>query len=363
MTLITITAPNSGPIATRQGDLVIPGTEVAFGGFATLLGLPPADPVENASLSPRDLYLFAMTDSGLQLARVGLNDLHNFAKYTYYDPQSLNFSDIRPGLNVSDATQIYLPGTFSSGSIFYSPYFCTFIMIYFNKMVDSTFYIRYLDLDHPLGSDATWVRGGKIGKGIQAEDAEALARYAWSVEQKLYVSPPGKGGFNYAGTAHPEFFNRQYFAQSLYPDGTSSQQRQNAWYGSKIISEADARTDGKHLMLSWTSQLQGGKDAGIYQIQLAKVEFDDIPTKPGVSPSSSGITSPWRTPAVSTASSTYSGKPYQPTSTAEPMIPKNHGQALGSFLRYDEHKSVNFWLVTSELGFLVGVIGAAAVLF
>ena len=43
MTLITITAPDSGPIATRQGDLIIPGTEVAFGGFSPLLGFKSTD--------------------------------------------------------------------------------------------------------------------------------------------------------------------------------------------------------------------------------------------------------------------------------------------------------------------------------
>ena len=36
MTLITITAPDGGPVPVRQGDLIIPGTEVAFGGFSTL---------------------------------------------------------------------------------------------------------------------------------------------------------------------------------------------------------------------------------------------------------------------------------------------------------------------------------------
>ena len=154
-------------------------------------------------------------------------------------------------------------------------------MVYFNKHVDSTFYIRYLDLNQPLRqNDTTWLKEGKSGEGIQAEDVEALIKYSWSPEQTLYVSPTGPGGFNYAGTSHPEYFNRQYFAPSLYPTGTRPENRKNAWYGTYLVSEEKANGDGRYLMLSWTSQLHGGFDSGIYQIQLAMVEFDDIPGIP-----------------------------------------------------------------------------------
>lgn len=274
MTLITITAPPSGPIATRQGNLVIPGTEVAYGGFSTLLGSRRTDDAGLAN--DRDAYLLAMTRAGLQLARVGLNDLNTFDKYEFFNRQTRTFSTNPPRLDLSDSAQIYLPGTFSCGSVFYSPHFNTFLMIYFNKMADSTFYIRYLNLEDPLAEDEVWTKGGKNGDGIDPEDAEALVRYEFSPEQKLYASPPGKGGFNYAGIAHPEYFNRKYFGDSLYSDRVAESDRRNAWYGSDVVPEGDDEADGKHLLLSWTSQKE---ESGKYEVQLAKVEFDDLPTK------------------------------------------------------------------------------------
>lgn len=253
MTLITITAPSSGPIAVRQGDLIIPGTEVAFGGFSTLLGFKGTDAATDPDKGDRDVYLLGMTNAGLQLARVGVDDLTDFAKYTFWDPQGQNFSPSPPNPDLIDNARIYLPGTFSSGSVFYSPYFQTFIMVYFNKLVDSTFYIRYLQLNGPLAKDATWSAGGKNGNGIEAEDVESLVRYSWSAEQKLYTSLPRPGGFNYAGMAHPEFFNTHYFPRSLYPDHTLKNQRTNDWFGP--IPQSSAGGDGRNLLLSWTEQV------------------------------------------------------------------------------------------------------------
>ena len=287
MTLITISAPASGPVATRQGDLIIPGTEVAFGGFSTLLGFKSTDATMDEDDGDRDVYSVGMTTAGLQLARAGINDLTNFAKYTFWNPQGHHFSGVPPMPTVNNTTQIYVPGSFSSGSIFYSPYFTTFIMIYFNKMVDSTFYIRYLALNEPIGQDTTWIAGGKNGKGIVAEDVEALVKYQWSNEQKLWESPTGKGGFNYAGNAHPEYFNTQYFPQSLYPQGIKSAQRRNPWYGGSLTAQKEAGPDGKNLLLSWTSQVTGGTDNGVYQIELATLAFDDIPPNPDTTSSPS----------------------------------------------------------------------------
>lgn len=315
MTLISITAPDSGPVATRQGDIVIAGTEVAFGGFSTLLGFKSTDSAADLDDGERDVYLFGMTQFGLQLARVGINDLTDFTKYTFWNPRSHEFSTSPPDQSTNDGAQMYLPGSFSSGNIFYSPYFYTFIMVYFNKLVDSTFFVRYLQLDVPLANDSIWAIGGKNSKGIVAEDTEALIRYAWSAEQILYVSPKGTGGFNYAGMAHPEFFNTQYYAQSLYSPHTPRSKRSNAWYGP--LSQESAGPDGKNLLLSWTSQVNhqaftlvsqtsieadwqlqkvGGKDNGLYDIQLASVTFDDIPANAsgttGHEPTSSLISIP-----------------------------------------------------------------------
>lgn len=229
----------------------------------------------------RDVYLLGITDGGLQLARARVGRLTDFSTYRFWDPIQSKFTNKPPKLDEKDYKKIYLPGSFTYGSVFYSPYFNTFIMVYFNKFVDSTFRIRFLDLDNPVGDDPIWPKKGKRGKGIAPEDIEALVKYAWSPEQELYKSPPGKGGFNYAGMAHPEYFNRQYFAPSLYPKGTSASKRRNQWYGSNVVAEKGVGGDGKYLLLSWTSQLRGGFDSGIYQVQLAKVEFDAIPDSPG----------------------------------------------------------------------------------
>ena len=296
MTLIAITAPNSGPIATRQGDLIISGTEVPFGGFSAVMGFKSTDSAADQDEGDRDVYLLGVTDAGLQLARVGINDLADFTKYTFWNPQGQNFTADSPIPTVNDTSQIYVPGSFTSGSVFYSPYFTTFIMIYFNKMVDSTFYVRYLQLDEPIGQDGTWRVGGKNGKGIQAEDVEALVKYEWSSEQKLYESPPGKGGFNYAGNAHPEYFNTQYFPQSLYPVGTKTSQQRNGWFGSDLVSEKEGGGDGRNLLLSWTSQVEGGMDNGIYQIGLALLTFDEIPLSPGGASSPSATNTAGATP-------------------------------------------------------------------
>ncbi len=324
MTLISIAASSSGPTVDRQGDLIISGLQVAYGGFSSVLGYTStANPQD---LNDRDVYLFGMSAAGLQLARASVGQLTDFSKYSFWDPTQLSFIKNPPRLDEKDFKKVYLPGTFSSGSIFFSPYFNTFVMVYFNKYVDSTFRIRFLDLNSPLGDDPTWPKQGKRGKGIAPEDVEALVKYAWSPEQELYKSPPAKGGFNYAGMAHPEYFNRQYFAPSLYPKGTSASERRNQWYGSALLPEKKAGGDGKHLLLSWTSQLRGGFGSGIYQVQLAKVEFDTIPDNPqggfpGAAVSSSmptlSLGPPAQVPSVTAAapSSTHTF-PSRPSSTA-----------------------------------------------
>lgn len=362
MTLITINAPPSGPIATRQGDLVIPGTEVAYGGFSAIIGFPRTHGTKAPKLRKRNVYLLGMTRSGLQLARVGLHDINDFDKYTFFNPKSRSFSKTPPRPDLRDSKQVYLPGTFSSGSVFYSPYFSTFIMVYYNKMADSTFYIRYLSLEDPLDDDEVWIRGGKDGKGIGPEDAEALVKYAWSLEQKLYASPPEKGGFNYAGMAHPEYFNRQYFAKSLYPDSVSEGERRNAWYGAEMIAEegGDSAPDGKYLLLSWTSQLRGGKDAGVYEIQLAMVEFDEI--KPADGDDSTATTArnpsePTKPPTGAQSSSTH-----QPDHRYDglPEGYRGNSDCLSSFLGEVTAKRFGVWDMFWKVMIWLGIVAAGA---
>ena len=287
MTLITIAVHESGPVATRQGDLIIPGDEVQFGGFATLIGFTDEGPESE----DRDVYMVGIADHGLQMARVGINDIRDWKKYKFYNrnPGNTIFTDVRPKRNETDMYKIYLPGErtgFTSGSIFYSPYFKTFVMIYFNSMADSTFYMRYLELNGDL---------------IVPEFVAALVLYSWSREHKIWTSPTKQGGYNYAGTAHPEFFNRQYFAPTLYPASTPETKRVNKWYGSSLLAENAPRIDGKNLLLSWTAQL----GTGIYQVQLALLEFDDIPPLSTTTKSPSNTALPSATAPGSASSSKY----------------------------------------------------------
>ncbi|KAI9675375.1 MAG: hypothetical protein M1817_001279 [Caeruleum heppii] len=282
MTLISITAPDAGPRARRVSELLFADDAVPFGGFAAVLGSGRRSQGPKASSEDRELYVLGVADGGLQIARVLLGQIQHRGSYDYFDTQSRKFVLKPPKLELADPKRVYLPGTFTSGNVFYSPYFKTFIMIYFNRMVDSTFYIRFLDLRQPLEDSRTWKRGGLNGRGITAEDAEALVRYRWSSEQVLWVSPPGTGGFNYAGAAHPEYFNRQYYPASRHFADEDRQGRldKNEWYGSSEVAEKDAKGDGRHLLLSWTTQEGQDGDDGIYRIMLARIEFDDVPPAP-----------------------------------------------------------------------------------
>ena len=155
-------------------------------------------------------------------------------------------------------------------------------------------------------------------------------------------------GFNYAGTTHSELFNRQYFAKSLYPDGTPAEQQQNAWYGSSILAETDASLDGKNLLLSWTSQLQGGQNTGIYQICLATVEFDAIVVGPSANPTASAAL-PETPTSIGTGSSSTKGQ--KPTKTPEGVV-LGDGERTKSIIGHSQSKSYDFWSIVWSWGSL-----------
>ncbi|KAI9789947.1 MAG: hypothetical protein M1833_002141, partial [Piccolia ochrophora] len=311
-TLISVTAGEHGPVAARMVNLLFPHDEIAYGGFAALIG---SSSVDSSSRDDRDVYLLGMMDSGLQLARVPLRNITDQAAYTYFQPRNSTFSAAPPTLKATDKKDVYLPGTFTSGGLFWSPYFRNFIIVYFNRQVDSTFYIRFLDLNSPRDKGSwVWKVGGRDGNGVLADDVEALVNYNWSSEQVLYESKPGKGGFNYAGAPHAEYFNRHFYPATTefaldqvfpYPGA-----RRNEWYGSSELTPGQAGADGKHLLLSWTSQERGGFGTGLYQIELARLEFDDIPPNPvGEDGSTESTTTSATKPAeTSKSSSSRAGK-------------------------------------------------------
>ncbi|KAI9826318.1 MAG: hypothetical protein M1832_000235 [Thelocarpon impressellum] len=359
MTLVSITAPAAGPSASRISELIFPDDQIQFGGFASVLGSASLDSADSRPEDDRDMYVLGVATAGLQLARVPLSKIGRSKEYAYYVPKTSTFSPVPPDPNLAESDEVYMAGTFTSGNIFFSPYFSTYILTYFNKMVDSTFYIRFLDLMKPFEEDAgRWVRGGKDGRGIGAEDAEALVRYAWSEEQVLYRSAPGKGGFNYAGASHPEYFNRRYYPDSPQFHG-SGQKRAKEWYGASEVEESKAGGDGRHLMLSWTSQKKGGLQTGIYEIMLARVEFDDIPPMPDSADSPQATATP------------PGGHATGPTSTIDGApSPSKHGvghptrlMTLSAFLGIGKAQEIEAWVVMGELATLIGVVVAVAAVF
>ncbi|KAI9894706.1 MAG: hypothetical protein M1814_002062 [Vezdaea aestivalis] len=285
MTQITITAPLEGPQAVRgQSGLVFPGDAIQFGGFAMLPAYPSLEaPNSNDN---RDLYLLGVTDNGLQLCRVAIAKSKDFEAMSYWSPRNQSFSKIAPRPDVKEKEELYIPGSFSSGSLFYSPYFKTFLLVYFDHFADSLFLVRYLNLSAPFDSTSKiWPAGGRQGGGVFHEDVEALVHYSWSDSQLLFNTTPKAGGFNYAGVAHPEYFNRAYYPTTdyYYPPGQVFGEKRGEWYGESVIPEAQAGGDGRNLLVSWTAQLKGGVDSGIYQPHVGLVRFDDIP-QPGERP-------------------------------------------------------------------------------
>ncbi|TKA74336.1 hypothetical protein B0A49_02931 [Cryomyces minteri] len=300
MTLVSITATATGPQAARDGELIFTASNIAYGGFSCVLGLPStslhvASQTETNSDETRDVYLIGMDTHGLQMARVALDDIADYSKYTFFQPRDRTFATRPPVLGTNDTHDIYLPGSYTSGTVFYSPFFGNFLLLYFNHLADSTFYYRYLDLQSPTTSDDIWIKGGKNGRGIQPEDAEALVMYSWSNEARLWTSPTEKGGYNYAGQVHTEFFNRQYYAPSLFPADTTAPQ--SAWLGASEVPESGDVADGQHLLLSWTAQLGDG----LYKVMLARLEFDAIP------PTAPAPTATTSSTATATATATSKG--------------------------------------------------------
>ena len=83
--------------------------------------------------------------------------------------------------------------------------------MYFNRLVDNSFYIRFLDRQHPLyilkEGRIQYDTGWPINKTLTANDVEAIGHYTWSGQYKLYETEQGKGGFSYAGSISMDYFS------------------------------------------------------------------------------------------------------------------------------------------------------------
>jgi hypothetical protein len=188
-TLVTIRAGHAGSTACRASDLLFSSEDGPYGVFAALVG-------QESNSFGLDIYLFGIVDLGLHLACIHSNATKYLKAYEYLESTSCSFAGTPQRLANDNPSNIYLAGSFSSGSIFYGPILKTFLLVYFNGKVDSTFYTLTLK---PLSTlQSLWFKGGKYCQGPQVEDVEAVFRYAWPPKQVLYKSPPGPKGFNYA---------------------------------------------------------------------------------------------------------------------------------------------------------------------
>ena len=283
-TLAKIEDTKSGLTAARSSDrLFVNDTELSgrlspFGCFANLVGKTSECYDELLTVCLQHfVYLLGVYGDGLQLARLPLHDIGKpESAYEFWQSEYCNFSLPGDTSKLSPASKSYLQGSFSTGSLFYSPFFETFILVYMNADADSTLYVRYLDLNILLcaGNGNIWQKGGINGQGVQKRDAEAIIHYQWSDSQVLVKTPvpADNAKYNYAGMAHPEYFNRQYYQDWMYSNGGIDSDMRSPWLGQDIITEADAGGDGKHLMVSWTTPGKNG-----YEIVMAKVELDRVP--------------------------------------------------------------------------------------
>jgi hypothetical protein len=281
LALTYVSTKNEGlqqvPVADRVGDQIFTSPEIGYGGFAVLVGTQDGSVSANSNGS-RNLYVVGADTNGLQVARVPLGQEGFRPSYQYWDSVNAQWNSQIPAANAT-AGETMVGGSFTSGDMFYSPYLKTFVIVHMDDWPDSMFFMRYLDLSQPLhpGDDA-WPVGGRNGKAPSQLDVEHILHYKWTDSQILYKSPPGNGGYNYLGAVHAQYFNRQYYPQS--PEFQQMPGQTGQWYGGEFVPEpAAGQDDGKHLMLSWTAQVHGGADTGVYQIQMAVVTLG--PIEPG----------------------------------------------------------------------------------
>ncbi|KAI5811147.1 hypothetical protein DFH27DRAFT_648518 [Peziza echinospora] len=225
ITLVSIVLENAGVAAMDQVETItarrmVPKLftekDISWGNFNALVGScgvgvgVQGNGSANTNGDGRKcIYPIAIGARGLFLAKASLENMWDKTNYTYYSPPNTAF--LRNPPTHTSPTAPFLTGTFSSGQIFFSAVYNTFLIIYFNRLVDNSFYIRYLDLSLPLSNQST--RDGitwYAHREITAQDVQAVVKYAWSRQYRLYETKQGKGGFSYAGGVAGSYFEGGY---------------------------------------------------------------------------------------------------------------------------------------------------------
>jgi hypothetical protein len=139
----------------------------------------------NMMLNPFDnkIYYFAADgESGLKVARSAVDAYADVSQWEFYDGQSWNAgasARLSP-----DSTGNIIDGYFSSGNVFWSEKYNTFMIVYMTSYADNKLYYRYI------------------------KDSSASITGEWSDEYLLVDTSNklnGGYGYNYAGHAYPDF--------------------------------------------------------------------------------------------------------------------------------------------------------------
>lgn len=204
-TLCQVTATDSGLEVERLiPQLFTLGVEPQFGTFSTTY-----------DFSGDNLYLFSPDG---RIAKVRYGAAGDKSQYSYWTGGvNYNSNPLQAAQMVGVSNNAPISGGmcgFSTGDVFYSNPYHSWVIIYMTSCVDSTFYIRY-----------------SVSGRIEGP---------YSDQQTLYKTVPARTGgdvmaMNYAGHAYPQFLGDR---------------------------------SGKEVLLSWTEQPEGG-----YQMGMATVTF------------------------------------------------------------------------------------------
>jgi hypothetical protein len=174
--IYTITAHHDGPHVERTVPKLWHAGEVLYGTFTTCLGR------DNKLYFVATEGDFNTGNCGLKLARADWNTYLDKTKWEFWTGDTWVSTPPKP----HEAKPI-IDGMYSSGDVFFSPYFGTYLAVFHNKFADSTIRYKYA-LPDAEGNV------GLTGK--------------WSDEFELHDTKDqicGGYGYNFAGHAYPHY--------------------------------------------------------------------------------------------------------------------------------------------------------------
>lgn len=210
-------------------QLFTQGVEPQFGTFSTTY-----------DISTDSLYLIS-TDG--RIAKVPYSSAGNISQYSYWTGGSNYDSNPLHATQIVDSANSPISGSmcgFSTGDVFYSPAYQSWLIIYMTSCVDSTFYIRYSltgRIEGPYSDQQTLYKTVVPTAQQQQSPLQGskLAGGGSTEEEGASTTTNDQTKMNYAGHAYPHFLGDR---------------------------------SGKQVLLSWTEQPLGG-----YQMGMAIVTF------------------------------------------------------------------------------------------